>query len=170
MGTAGSRPIAGTSSGGLGGGGASAGKAGQSPIEGGAGGEAGAALGGAAGEAGAGGASPITPPAIDVAVGAFHSCALFEGGTVRCWGSAGYTGYGTGESPLVLHLPSEQGDVDVGGVVTRLTASWYETCAILEGGALRCWGSGYRGKLGHGNSESVGDDETPASAGDILTH
>jgi alpha-tubulin suppressor-like RCC1 family protein len=160
--------MAGTNSGGVGGGGgASAGKAGQGPSDAGAGGEAGAALGGAAGDSGVGGASPSTPPAIGVAVGAFHSCALFEGGTVRCWGSAGYTGYGKGEGPLVHHLPSEEGDVDVGGVVTNLTASWYDTCAILEGGALRCWGSGYRGKLGHGNSESVGDDETPASAGDI---
>jgi alpha-tubulin suppressor-like RCC1 family protein len=159
MGAAGARPMAGANTGASGGG---AGVAGQPPITAGAGGEAGESLGGA------GGASPLTPPAIGVAVGAFHSCALFEGGSVRCWGSAQYTGYGDDQDPLFHHLPAVAGDVEVGGVVTSLSASWYDTCAILQGGALRCWGSNYRGKLGHGNGAGIlGDDEKPASAGDI---
>jgi alpha-tubulin suppressor-like RCC1 family protein len=163
LGVAGAPPVSGT--GGFGGAGTSGGVAGQPPVAAGAGGEAGDALGGAGGE---GGASPITPPAIGVAVGAFHSCALFEGGSVRCWGSSQYTGYGKDDPPLVQHLANEEGDVDVGGVVTSLTASWYDTCAILASGALRCWGSGYRGKLGNGKAaDIIGDDETPASAGDI---
>jgi alpha-tubulin suppressor-like RCC1 family protein len=162
MGAAGARPMAGANTGALGGGGASSGTAGQAPITAGAGGDAGEAFGGA------GGASPVTPAAIGVAVGAFHSCALFEGGSVRCWGSSQYTGYGDDREPLFHHLPSVAGDVDVGGVVTSLSASWYHTCAIVQGGALRCWGSDYRGKLGRGKvADFIGDDETPASAGDI---
>ncbi|HEY5920946.1 MAG TPA: hypothetical protein VIV11_04715 [Kofleriaceae bacterium] len=40
------------------------------------------------------------------------------------------------------------------------------TCAI-RGGAVRCWGSGVAGRLGYGNTASIGDNETPASAGDV---
>jgi alpha-tubulin suppressor-like RCC1 family protein len=166
-------PSAGVSTGGrIGSAGAStggSGAGGTGEVPGGIGGAGGEALSGAGGEAfGGAGGSLLTPPAIGVAVGAFHSCALFEGGSVRCWGSASYTGYGKGDPPLVQHQANQEGDVDVGGVVTSLTASWYDTCAILRGGALRCWGNGYRGHLGHGRPiEIIGDDETPASAGDI---
>lgn len=41
------------------------------------------------------------------------------------------------------------------------------TCARLNNGAVRCWGLGIHGQLGYGNMESIGDDESPASAGDV---
>ena len=40
-------------------------------------------------------------------------------------------------------------------------------CALLTSGSLRCWGAGYVGQLGYGNTKFIGDDETPASAGDV---
>ena len=39
--------------------------------------------------------------------------------------------------------------------------------ARLDTGAARCWGNGLNGRLGYGNTSSIGDGETPASAGDI---
>ena len=30
-----------------------------------------------------------------------------------------------------------------------------------------CWGSGEQGQLGYGNTNDIGDDETPASAGTV---
>lgn len=42
------------------------------------------------------------------------------------------------------------------------------TCAMLEGNAIRCWGNGALGRLGYANTERIGDDETPASAGDVM--
>ncbi|MEI9935803.1 MAG: hypothetical protein WDO69_01135 [Pseudomonadota bacterium] len=41
------------------------------------------------------------------------------------------------------------------------------TCALLESGNVRCWGFGFFGSLGYGNTNDVGDDETPASVGDV---
>src|SRR3954471_23525983 len=41
------------------------------------------------------------------------------------------------------------------------------TCALLSNGAVRCWGYGLNGELGYGNSKDIGDNETPASAGDV---
>ena len=41
------------------------------------------------------------------------------------------------------------------------------TCALLDNGRVRCWGNGYWGQLGYGNTNDIGDDEAPASAGDV---
>ena len=43
----------------------------------------------------------------------------------------------------------------------------YHACAVLDAGQLRCWGSGEQGALGYGNTSTVGDNESPADAGDV---
>src|SRR6187402_3150350 len=50
--------------------------------------------------------------------------------------------------------------------VVQVEAGGWHSCALLSTGAVRCWGEGFGG-LGYGNKNSIGDDETPASAGDI---
>jgi hypothetical protein len=37
----------------------------------------------------------------------------------------------------------------------------------MSAGAVRCWGSNVGGNLGYGSTESIGDDEAPATAGDV---
>jgi alpha-tubulin suppressor-like RCC1 family protein len=56
----------------------------------------------------------------------------------------------------------------VGGPVVQIAAGGDHTCALLDTGAVRCWGRGNFGQLGYGNLNNIGDDETPASAGDIV--
>ena len=41
------------------------------------------------------------------------------------------------------------------------------SCVILSEGRLRCWGANWYGQLGYGHRNNIGDDETPASAGDV---
>jgi alpha-tubulin suppressor-like RCC1 family protein len=108
-------------------------------------------------------------PVIQVVVGGNHSCALLEGGTVRCWGtgSGGRLGYGNVETIGDDESPREAGDVDVGGDVVSLAAGLLHTCALLATGNVRCWGPGTYGVLGYGNQDPIGDDETPAQAGDV---
>jgi alpha-tubulin suppressor-like RCC1 family protein len=106
---------------------------------------------------------------VQLAAGDYHTCALIEGGTVRCWGTftAGALGYGNQSSYVNDHVPALNGDVDIGGKVTQIAASGSHTCALLAGGTVRCWGDAGYGQLGYGVYETIGDDETPADAGDV---
>ncbi|MFW6058237.1 MAG: RCC1 domain-containing protein, partial [Persicimonas sp.] len=109
---------------------------------------------------------------------ASFSCALLEdgpsgAGKVRCWGANehGQLGYGhtrrLGDDETLDTLA----DVQVGGAVAQLAAgaSTYgsHTCALLDSGDVRCWGSGKFGKLGLGHTNDIGDDEIPASVGTV---
>jgi alpha-tubulin suppressor-like RCC1 family protein len=104
-----------------------------------------------------------------VVTGMLHTCALLTTGKVRCWGAStdGRLGYGNLDAIGDDETPASAGDVDVGGTVTQISAGDYATCALLVSGKVRCWGSGMQGELGYGNLKDIGDDETPASAGDI---
>lgn len=39
------------------------------------------------------------------------------------------------------------------------------TCLLSADGTVRCWGAGASGRLGYGNTNSIGDDELPVAAG-----
>ena len=101
--------------------------------------------------------------ATQVVTGAFFSCALLEGGSVKCWGiaSAGQTGQqtlassGWNSATLGSNLPAV--DLGTGVVVTALTAGASHVCALLSDGRVKCWGSNANGQLGLGNIENRGD-------------
>jgi hypothetical protein len=38
----------------------------------------------------------------------------------------------------------------------------------MTNGTVRCWGRGADGRLGYGNITTIGDNETPSSAGHVL--
>ena len=107
--------------------------------------------------------------AVQLAAGEGHTCAVLEGGGVRCWGAnvAGVLGYPGVQAVGIWDVPADAPLVDVGGPVTQLAAGGWFNCAVLAEGAIRCWGDNHRGQLGHGNTLPIGDDETPASAGDV---
>ncbi|CAB1113149.1 unnamed protein product [Ectocarpus sp. CCAP 1310/34] len=99
-----------------------------------------------------------------LALGDWHSCALLDGGDVKCFGKnyAGQLGYGDTENRG--DDPGEMGDdldtVNLNGKkATAIAAGEEHTCAILEDGDLICWGLGSSGQLGQGNAMNVGDGE-----------
>ncbi len=108
-------------------------------------------------------------PAISVSAGDHHTCAVLEGGGVRCWGNGrfGQLGYASINDVGDDEAPAEVGDVDVGGAVSEVSAGSEHTCARLEDGRVRCWGNGADGRLGYGNTRTIGDDEPPSAAGDV---
>src|SRR5262249_13656248 len=106
-----------------------------------------------------------------------HTCALLTTGAVRCWGDASFGQLGYANTNLIGddETPASAGDVPVlsatelsaGEQVTQLSTGGNHACARLSTGAVRCWGQTDSGELGYGNTVQIGDDETPASAGDV---
>src|SRR5213593_484201 len=79
-----------------------------------------------------------------VHVGAFHSCALLQDGTVRCWGAneSGQLGDGTvtnASTPVTVARIAGAAAISGGG---------FHTCARFPDGTLQCWGRNNAGQLG----------------------
>lgn len=105
-------------------------------------------------------------PVIDIAAGYYHTCAVHREGELSCWGSNEFGVLGLPGSGNIGddELPASAGHVDVGGKAIAVTGGQQHTCALLEGGSVRCWGDAFSGELGLASVERIGDDETPASA------
>jgi len=103
-----------------------------------------------------------------LAAGEFHSCAVLDNGTVRCWGFNYEGQLGTGSRDQIgdNELPSAVSPVNIGTgrTATAITAGGRHTCALLDGGDVRCWGLGDVGQLGYGNTATV---TNPAAAGPV---
>ncbi len=106
-----------------------------------------------------------------ITAGRLHTCALLDDQTVRCWGANGngQLGYGTRESVGENETPDAVGPVELGRPAVALSAGGFHTCALLDDGTVRCWGSGRDGRLGYGNTTSIGDEtgETPDTVGPV---
>jgi alpha-tubulin suppressor-like RCC1 family protein len=84
-------------------------------------------------------------PAVSVAAGYDHACALLASGAVRCWGrngsgQLGNGGHGIAPAPVPVTLAAAR----------AVAAGLSHTCAVLRTGALACWGSDGWGELGDG--------------------
>jgi alpha-tubulin suppressor-like RCC1 family protein len=102
-----------------------------------------------------------------IAAGWNHTCAIVEGGAVRCWGQAilGRLGYGNMDDIGDDEAPASAGDLSLSGAMTQISAGSNHTCAITEAGEVQCWGFNGDGQLGYGDTQVVGDNETPDSVG-----
>lgn len=72
--------------------------------------------------------------------GGGNSCALLVDGGVRCWGNASSGQLGT------VGLESSAVPVDVTGLsgpATAIAVAGLDTCALLVGGTVECWGLGW---------------------------
>ncbi len=83
-----------------------------------------------------------------ITVGGFHTGALITDGEMMSWGSNNYGQLGDG-TYLDRYTP-----VDVfgmGSVVSRIVGGGYHTCALTDGGDVKCWGYDNYGQLGDGS-------------------
>ncbi|MEO7572985.1 MAG: fibronectin type III domain-containing protein [Acidimicrobiales bacterium] len=91
--------------------------------------------------------NPVTPTSVRVAAGFAHSCAITNGGSVKCWGENGNGQLGNGGS---VDSPSPVSVTALTGVVA-LGAGYAHACALVAGGAVKCWGDNGSGQLGNGD-------------------
>lgn len=108
--------------------------------------------------------APVTVSALSgvraLAAGNEHTCVLHTDATVSCWGrnDFGQLGDGTAGSQAFRTSP-----VRVPGLsgVQSLAAGGYTTCALMVGGAVRCWGLNSFGQVGDGALGAGQNRSTP---------
>jgi alpha-tubulin suppressor-like RCC1 family protein len=94
-----------------------------------------------------------------ISAGAYYTCALLQGGAVKCWGDNTRGQLGTGDTVSREAPPATS--VHLGGSATQITAGGFHTCALLGGGSVKCWGDNSDGQLGTGDHRSL--DAPPSS-------
>ena len=113
---------------------------------------------------GASSSSPILSGAVQVAALAAHACATLSAGSIWCWGNseAGCLGASgvSGHIDYAVQASAISGaaEVAVGGSTS---------CARLDSGAVKCWGSAADGRLGDAGISSGG--HLPANVAGIAT-
>ncbi len=107
--------------------------------------------------------------AIQLSMGFQHACVLSSEGAVRCWGGnfTGQLGLGHTNDIGDDELPSSAPEVSIGGPASAICAGGNFSCALRDNGGLRCWGGNKFGQLGYGHTNQIGDNESPASVGDV---
>ena len=97
--------------------------------------------------------------AIAIAAGGSHTCAILDDGRIKCWGANARGQLGLGDMAARGDEPCEMGEdlppVDLGGArAVAVAAGSAHTCALLDDGTVRCWGSNGGGQLGLGDKTS----------------
>jgi len=91
------------------------------------------------------------PSAVSTAAGGHHTCAITNGGGAKCWGWNAHFELGDGT------MTDRWTPVDTVGLasgVRALAPGWYHTCALTDGGGIKCWGDNSFGQIGDGLSSS----------------
>ena len=103
----------------------------------------------------------------EVEVGSFQTCARGVDQTAYCWGLGffGQLGYGNLQSIGDDEVPSMVGPVPVGGPIKEIAVGGSHTCVIALIGTIHCWGYNEFGELGYGDTNNIGDNELPSTAG-----
>jgi alpha-tubulin suppressor-like RCC1 family protein len=86
-----------------------------------------------------------------------HTCAVTPSGGAKCWGWNDYGQLGDGTKTQRL-LPTDVSGLTSG--VSKIAAGYGHTCAIVTGGALKCWGADFSpssnaGQLGNGSNSGA---------------
>ena len=92
-----------------------------------------------------------------IIVGGSHTCVLLKTGGVKCWGDNSHGQLGDGTTA------NRNAPVDVVGLtsgVTAAVAGGDHTCAMVNGGVVKCWGANANGELGDGTTT---DRNTPVA-------
>lgn len=98
----------------------------------------------------------LTENIVQLALGSSHACALTDAGSVYCWGEGVFGALGQDNdafaaSGVPLLVPGVTG-------ATQITAGGGHTCALLDTGAMKCWGLHDEGQLGDGVPVNDHDD------------
>ena len=97
---------------------------------------------------------------VEVATSDSHSCAILNDGTVSCWGhnNQGQLGDGT---QISRYVPTPTLSLGGGVKAVDIAVGGQHSCAVLDDGNVKCWGSNAYGQLGDGTTT---DSYSPISS------
>lgn len=108
-----------------------------------------------------------------VAMGAYHTCAILDNGSLKCWGRNLEGQLGQGSTTNLGDGPDEMGEalpavnLGTGRTATQVSVSYERhTCTLLDNSMVKCWGRNSYGQLGQGHGSNLGDG--PGEMGDSL--
>jgi alpha-tubulin suppressor-like RCC1 family protein len=107
---------------------------------------------------------PAGRTALALSSGRRHTCALLDNHDVVCWGfnMVGQLGLGDvdnrGDDRFDVLRPVQLAHDGVFRTAVAVAAGSFHTCAILDNGQVKCWGSNDKGQLGAGNTLIYGDN------------
>lgn len=108
----------------------------------------------------------VSKEVVQIATGAFHSCALIANGEVKCWGDNAYGQLGQGnkvnlgDDEIATSIPA----IDLNGErAIQVTTGASHTCVLTETYKVKCFGRNEFGQLGLGHTNHMGDDEPISS-------
>ena len=120
----------------------------------------------------------IATPVRAVTRGFAHLCAAGADGYVTCHGDdkRGQIGVGRGSLEAIegrdwaiwWDPPGSHGVVSLPAATEDLALGSRHSCALMEGGAITCWGDNVYGQLGRGDTRTIGDDELPEGTVELL--
>ena len=103
--------------------------------------------------------------AVALSSGDSHTCAILDNGAVSCWGRGNYGQLGNGGTSNKT-TPTLTSSLGTGRTAVALSSGAFHTCAILDNGAVSCWGFGGYGQLGNGGTS---DKTTPTLTSSLGT-
>ena len=102
--------------------------------------------------------------ALSVTLGNFHTCALLDNFTTKCWGEGDNGRLLSGGTDDILVPPATPLDLaDNYHPVRHLSMGLTHACAVIGRGQVRCWGDNTNGQLGQGNIDFVGHANSGAA-------
>ena len=98
-----------------------------------------------------------------VSAGGYHSCAILDDDSVKCWGFNNYGQLGQGDRLSRGDNQNEMGNrlpavvLGTGRTAKAISAGADHTCALLDNNKIKCWGRNNYGQLGLGDTSNRGD-------------
>eukprot|EP01083_Nonionella_stella_P227834 807988_1 len=99
---------------------------------------------------------------LNLSAGRYHSCALSNHNTAKCWGrNDGQLGYGDtnnrGDNGDEMGNDLPEVDLGTNFHVTQVVGCRQHTCAVSNLNSVKCWGYNFYGQLGYGDTNDRGD-------------
>ena len=101
--------------------------------------------------------------AVAIAAGGYHSCAVLDDGTAKCWGANASGNLGQGDTATRGDGAGEMGDnldpieLGTGRTAIAVAAGLEHSCAMLDDGTAKCWGENGAGQLGLDSTSDRGE-------------